>query len=805
MVEAPIFKKYIKKKPKQQHKKIKNNNKNKKEKIKFITSNRAPEGFQNIEEHGDIQFAEVYLSTTNLGLYEIQKKQNKIYFLNSENKIYNRIINKLNLTSPLHIQENILSGVDVFYSKCTENCFNDYSIYATKNESVYIIYINPLLIKNTKKNTTILPEPTTDLALVNSTNAYYNNTNNQNFYNWNNETVLSYKNNRFINNWTINDSYQKINESYYSKDTSNFLLNTGLYNFTNQSTQDIYGTPTIFGISLSTNYKNFSNNQREIGEAIDVFLDSRSKVEIFKEGRLYFSGIYDQGIQNLYIPKLPTGSYFVDVVITDLSTNTKTNYREFYSKNSFLPVKGKNLYFFDAGVEANRFNEELTPELTNREFFRAGEKRKLYKNIGTYNEISHYSDTFYYSPSLFWVTTKGNVNISYYQGDNGNNGFSALYTGNLDNTKNINLSYRKNNYEEPALINKENNQNFIINNNERLNFNFNHNLKKYGNYSIGYSMFENDIQTNSQKKGEGFYIRYSKNLNHNKGRSNISLAFNKEEDNDYITLRYNYYFRNNKNNHNIRYGYTDNREEKNEIYYSLDRQTFSDTISSSYNFNVFTDTDSENYNIAAQQSNKKIGNYSFNINKNSNNNGLNTTLNFENTTTYTKDGGLSFGLNNGVNNGVVIDLRKYKDFNKNVLIKVNGIDYSKVQTGEAIFIPLEEYKEYYISTEIENSIEYKTKSENYKLVLYKNNIEHYKPEIFKIKLYLSQFTHNNKPLKNKIIKTSIGSFLTDKFGYSQIEINSNNPKVNIENYHCNINLDSTNLFIQTNNTKCIIK
>lgn len=111
----------------------------------------------------------------------------------------------------------------------------------------------------------------------------------------------------------------------------------------------------LVGISVGTNLSTREDLRLTTGNRIEIFLPTRSRVSIFKDGRLFSTEVLDAGNQELDTSSLPGGSYEVDLRIDD-GSGERTETR-FYSKNSRLPPADAPQYSLTIGqlrdIESN--------------------------------------------------------------------------------------------------------------------------------------------------------------------------------------------------------------------------------------------------------------------------------------------------------------------------------------------------------------------------------------------------------------------------------------------------------------------
>jgi hypothetical protein len=89
--------------------------------------------------------------------------------------------------------------------------------------------------------------------------------------------------------------------------------------------------------------------ERAYASPIQIFLPRRSRVELYRDGRLLSSGIYDAGTQFVDTSPLPEGAYDVQMRILDNVSGDRMETR-FFTKSTQLPPRGEPLYFAELGA-----------------------------------------------------------------------------------------------------------------------------------------------------------------------------------------------------------------------------------------------------------------------------------------------------------------------------------------------------------------------------------------------------------------------------------------------------------------------
>ncbi|MCW8194025.1 hypothetical protein F6455_04410 [Proteobacteria bacterium 005FR1] len=119
-----------------------------------------------------------------------------------------------------------------------------------------------------------------------------------------------------------------------------FRSNSGSFQFMSDS--------PIRGLRVASSLDTREDLRQTSGNELQVFLDSRSEVSLYKDDRLVSSRFYDAGNQILDTSQLPGGAYDVTIRIRDSSGRVQEETR-FYIKSSLLPPADQALYFLEIG------------------------------------------------------------------------------------------------------------------------------------------------------------------------------------------------------------------------------------------------------------------------------------------------------------------------------------------------------------------------------------------------------------------------------------------------------------------------
>ncbi len=203
--------------------------------------------------------------------------------------------------------------------------------------------------------------------------------------------IISYGQSRFQTQWDYSDtrdfsvetlSLQNDNAGI-AKELGYFNSNIRFTSFTNNL--DLVGT-RIYSSTKTRTDLDYSQ-----ATEIYLFLNSRSQIEVFKDGKLIDGGIYDAGNQQLDTLRLPSGSYPITLRITDTTGNTREE-QYFFVKTAILPPQDQPLHFVELGLLEKDDSEGGLPDISDSELVRIGTAYRLENHLGGSIEFLHSAD-----------------------------------------------------------------------------------------------------------------------------------------------------------------------------------------------------------------------------------------------------------------------------------------------------------------------------------------------------------------------------------------------------------------------------
>lgn len=157
------------------------------------------------------------------------------------------------------------------------------------------------------------------------------------------------------------------------------------------------------------------------GGDIQVFLASRSQVDILRDGRLLTSGFYEAGNQRIDSSRLPPGAYSIELRITDAAGLQRTLTR-FFVKSSLMAPADHPLYFAELGRVLDRSSTTLFPEDAGTLLGRGGYQWRHSEAVGLSLAAAATEDEFMPELGAVWVGDRVDVGGEIYASTRGDTG-----------------------------------------------------------------------------------------------------------------------------------------------------------------------------------------------------------------------------------------------------------------------------------------------------------------------------------------------------------------------------------------------
>lgn len=181
---------------------------------------------------------------------------------------------------------------------------------------------------------------------------------------------------------STSDQDLSIDQIGYRHDLRDHIVTVGLFEPSLDMLRGM-GRDLLLGAGVEKSMKRRTDLDSIISTPIDVFLPVRSRVDIFRDGRLISSGFYEAGNQRIDTSRLPSGSYIVELVTTDASGNISTE-QQLFVKSTLLAPPGEAIWFAEGGKVSRRAPFETLPDELDVNIVRGGYRwrQKSWLGIG---------------------------------------------------------------------------------------------------------------------------------------------------------------------------------------------------------------------------------------------------------------------------------------------------------------------------------------------------------------------------------------------------------------------------------------
>jgi len=157
-----------------------------------------------------------------------------------------------------------------------------------------------------------------------------------------------------VSDWTADDIL--IRRDFQGRENQ-----LGYFRTVNDASLRFIPEVSLRGIRTASTLDTRTDLNASSGRELSVFLVNRSRVSLFKDGRLVSSANYDAGNQMLDTARLPNGAYPITIRIEDASGRSRDEQR-FYVKSSRFPPRDQALWGLELGEQVLRNSEDFIPE-----------------------------------------------------------------------------------------------------------------------------------------------------------------------------------------------------------------------------------------------------------------------------------------------------------------------------------------------------------------------------------------------------------------------------------------------------------
>ena len=147
----------------------------------------------------------------------------------------------------------------------------------------------------------------------------------------------------------------------------------------------------LMGVRLKSSTNTRTDLDISTGTPIFIFLNQRSRVEVFKDNRLIDAKFYDAGNRQLDSSRFPDGAYQISVRIRE-ENGAERREEYFFVRNALLPPINEPLYFVEAGEISEVNQDSVLPDGTGNHLIHAGGSIRLKENLALEAEVANTSN-----------------------------------------------------------------------------------------------------------------------------------------------------------------------------------------------------------------------------------------------------------------------------------------------------------------------------------------------------------------------------------------------------------------------------
>ncbi|MGI9281217.1 MAG: TcfC E-set like domain-containing protein [Endozoicomonas sp.] len=217
------------------------------------------------------------------------------------------------------------------------------------------------------------------------------------------QSLISKGENSFELSWDYSiENNLSVSQMQFERDFQGREFQAGLIN-TSGFGQTFSPSQNIWGVRWASSYDTRLDRELTQGSPLDVFLPSRSRVEILKDGRLLSSAFLEAGSQQIDTSDFPAGAYNLVIRVYSESGSLIREETRFFARQSRLPPVGELEFFMEAGKATQVDSESPLPEVVETTLARAGINRRLADSLAGSLAITQSTDQGLFEGGLYYL------------------------------------------------------------------------------------------------------------------------------------------------------------------------------------------------------------------------------------------------------------------------------------------------------------------------------------------------------------------------------------------------------------------
>ncbi|MCW9000641.1 MAG: TcfC E-set like domain-containing protein, partial [Kangiellaceae bacterium] len=319
-----------------------------------VITTGVPEGFDDLLEE-QLALVDIYYQGSLVNSVMARYTPDSLSFESPEELVNNlpNIANPGILISQLTLPQDTNPSLVCFYPE-QANCgvLNPAiaAIIFDESNMRVDLFVNPQLLSKSILNVDkYLPPSTSGTSMINSFSfVAAGGDEREEVYTAQLSTIVGFDNYRVVSNIeSDNENGGRLDQLSLIYEYRDLAYQVGTFRSLTQP-GGFYQQRDFVGFRINTSLASRTDLEQVSGSRVFVFLNERSQVEVYKDGQLIDSQIYQAGNVELDTREFPQGAYNVELRITGDSGRERSE-THFYSKSFLLPPKNETIYFAELG------------------------------------------------------------------------------------------------------------------------------------------------------------------------------------------------------------------------------------------------------------------------------------------------------------------------------------------------------------------------------------------------------------------------------------------------------------------------
>ena len=355
----------------------------------------VPEGFEDLAgpqvNHIDVYYQGRFLVSTEATYdFESVKFHNPEIIINNIDYLIDPSFILKSINRPLSTNSDLVCQDNSAYSECEKIKPNIAGIIFDESRFRVDLYINPNYIEHQYvESSKYLPDAEDKFSTIHNFSFNLSGTDAiDDTFNAQTNSVIAYGDTRLLtqSNYTDEEDFV-IDEISMQKDFKGWEAEAGVFESESRST-NFFSQVDLTGLRVQTSLNTRTDIEKTSGTEIFIFLDFRSRVEVFRNNRLIDARFYEAGNQQLDTYNFPDGAYQIRVRIREENGSERTE-EYFFIRNALLPPINEPVLYAEVGKINKLVQDSTLPETSDDEIVHFGASVRTSENLAIEGEVLH--------------------------------------------------------------------------------------------------------------------------------------------------------------------------------------------------------------------------------------------------------------------------------------------------------------------------------------------------------------------------------------------------------------------------------